>query len=170
MWVEGLRGSDARRLQIVELPDYQAGPTVAAQPTPDDIPYGSSDLSVVPGLAAKASNIDVKVYGKVSGHIVYRRTPSSIEKIYTDYSDDGRNVYSGQEMMQLNPRAFSTYTADLRVSGDKPGVMDLKMTFGPLGGELPARLVFDRDASGAPRSHGFAEYDGRRLTVESLAP
>lgn len=170
MWVEGLRGSDARRLQIVELPDYQEGPAVAAQPTPDAIAYASSDLSIVPGLAEKASNIDVKVYGRASGHITYRRTPSSIEKTYTNYSDDGRTVYSGREAMQINPRAFSTYTADLQLSGEKPGVMNLTMTFGPLDGELPARLVFDRDASSTPQSHGFTEYDGRRLTVESLAP
>lgn len=170
LWVEGLRGKDARRLQIVELPDYQAGPAVAPQATPDSIPYASPDLSVVPGLAAKSSNIDVKVYGKASGHIVYRRTPSSIEKTYVNYSDDGRNIFVGREVMQLNPRAFSTYKADLRLSGDKAGAMNLKMTFGPLGGDLPARLVFDKDASGAPLSRGYAEYDGRRLNVESLAP
>jgi len=170
LWVEGLRGKHARRLQIVELPDYRAGPAVAPQATPDSIPYASSDLSVVPGLAAKSSNIDVKVYGKASGHIVYRRTPSSIEKTYVNYSDDGRNIFVGREAMQLNPRAFSTYTADLRLSGDKAGAMNLKMTFGPLGGDLPARLVFDKDASGAPLSRGYAEYDGRRLNVESFAP
>lgn len=34
LWVEGLRGRDARRIQLVELPDYQPGPVVKASPRP----------------------------------------------------------------------------------------------------------------------------------------
>jgi hypothetical protein len=60
--------------------------------------------------------------------------------------------------------------AKLKLSGPKPGVMDLRITFGPLGGALPAQILFQRDASGAPMTRGYAEYDGRRLSVDTLAP
>jgi hypothetical protein len=170
MWMEGKSGGGLRRIQIVELPDYKPGKTVASKPTPDNISYASSDLSIIPGLVKKTADINVKVYGKASGHIEYRRSATNIEKVYVNFSDDGRDVYAGRETMQVNPRGNSTYTADVRVTGANPGVMDLKITFGPLGGAHPAGLLFTPDTSGAPLTHGYAEYKGKRLTVESLAP
>lgn len=177
LWVEGARGAGAasngqgdRRIQIVDLPDYRPGAVVKVRAFPAAIPYATSDLSVIPGLVKKSRDIDVKVYCRVSGQIAYRRTPTHIEKTYTNYSDDGRAIYAGRETTDLNPTGTSTYVTDLRVTGAKTGAMDLKLSFGPLGGERPARINFDRDASGVPLTHGFAEYDGQRLTVETLAP
>ncbi len=170
MWVEGLRGGDARRIQIVELPDYRPGPVVKARPTPDVIPEAASDLSVIPGLVKKTRDIDVKVYGRASGYIQYRRTAATIDKTYIDFSDDGKNVYSGQETMRSNPRGTSVYVARIKLAGIHAGAMDLQVTFGPLGGDHPAALVFAPDASGQPASRGYAEYDGRRLNVDSLQP
>jgi hypothetical protein len=171
MWVEGMRGGGPRRVQIVRLLDYQPGPAVAAKPTPTHMPYAITDMSVVKTYAAKSQDIDVKVYGRSSGHITYRRTPrGAIEKTYVNFSDDGKSVYSGSETMQSNPRGRSTYTADVMLSGDKPGVMKLKMTFGPIEGERPAELIYAPDATGAPLSQGYAEYDGKRLEVQSLVP
>jgi hypothetical protein len=60
--------------------------------------------------------------------------------------------------------------ADLTLTGPRPGRMDLQVTFGPLGGPLPARIVFDPDASGRPSSRGFAEFGGHRLDVADLVP
>jgi hypothetical protein len=172
LWMEGLRaGGQQRRVQIVRLLDYKAGAAVAAKPTPTDIPYAASDLSVVKTFAAKSHDIDVKVYGRRSGHITYRRTPKgSIEKTYVDFSDESGIVYSGRETMQANPRGRSTYTADIKLSGPKPGVMKLTMTFGPIQGERPAELIVAADAAGKPMSHGYTEYGGRRLDVADLAP
>lgn len=170
MWMEALRGGSARRIQIVELPDYHPAAAVTAKPTPDAIPYATSDMSLVRAYAAKSQNIDVKVYGRASGHILYRRTPAGIEKTYVNFSDDGRDTYTGREATRSDPRGNSTYTADLRLSGSNSGAMNLTITFGPLAGERPARLVFDRNAAGVPMSRGYAEYNGRRLTVDQLAP
>lgn len=170
LWMEGRRGGDARRIQVVRLLDYRPGPKVAAKPVPATMPYASSDLSVVPAFAAKADDVDVKVYGRKSGHITYRRSAERIEKTYVDFSDDGEKVYSGRETMQMNPGGNSTYTADVRLSGTKSGVMDLKVTFGPLRGDPPVALIFTPDASGTPLTHGYAEYDGRRLEVDRLVP
>lgn len=170
LWIEGESGGKKRRIQIVELPDYQPGNPVTAKTTPDAMPYASSDLSVIPGLVQKSNDIDVKVYGTVSGHITYRRTATTIEKVYVNFSDNGRRIYAGRETMQLNSRGNSTYTADLRLSGTDSGVMDLKMTFGPLSGERPAGLVFAPDPSGVPLTRGYAEYNRKRVTVDGLAP
>src|SRR3546814_15330996 len=72
--------------------------------------------------------------------------------------------------MQAKPRGRSTYTAQIKLAGSKPGAMDLKMTFGPLGGKLPAQIVFTADEAGTPLTHGYAEYDGRRIDVATLVP
>ena len=179
MWMERRRGErredGARpptRMQAVRLLDYKAGPAVAARPMPEATAYASSDLSIAKGYAAQARDIDVKVYGKHSGHVTYRRTPTGvIEKAYFNFSDDGQHVYAGRESMQSNPRGNSTYTADVSLTGPKPGVMKLKITFGPASDfYVPTRIVFTPDASGVPLSNGYAEYDGKRLEVSSLAP
>lgn len=175
MWIEGQRGErgkQVRRMRAVRLLDYKPGATVAARPTPDTMAHASSDLSIVRDYAGKAQDIDVKVYGRHSGHITYRRTPAGlIEKTYTNYSDDGRQVWSGRETMQNNPRGNSTYAADITLTGPRPGVMKLKMTFGPATDFYePTRLLFGASPSGAPLSQGYAEYDKRRLEVGSLIP
>lgn len=171
MWLEGRREGGSRRMQVVTLPDYRPSAPVAARPTPDRISYGSSDLSAVKRYAQTSQNIDVKVYGRHSGYITYRRTPQGVtEKTYFDFSDDGKSFYSGSEKMVANPRGQSTYTAKLSLKGPRPGTMDLQMTFGPLGGDLPARLIFAPDGKGVPLTHGYAEYDGRRIDVDKMAP
>lgn len=170
LWLEGRRGGPERRMQLVRLPDYRPAPPVPAATTPDAVAYGTSDLSVVKSYARASGDIAVKVYGRKSGYIAYRRTPAGlIEKTYADFSDDGRSVYSGTEKLEADPQGRSTYTAKLKLSGPRPGVMDLKMTFGPLGGELPAQLIFDRDPAGAPLTRGYVEYAGRRLNADTLA-
>lgn len=170
MWIENLRGTDTKRVRIVEIPGYRGGAAVTAKATPASVPYGSSDLSIISSLVRKTNDTEIKVYGRASGHIEYRRSAGQISKIYVNYSDDGRSTYTGRETTQINMRGNSTYTADLRLSGPAPGRMQLTMTFGPLGGDRPARLVFDPDATGAPSSRGYAEYGGKRLSVDQLVP
>ncbi|MET1754517.1 hypothetical protein ABVV53_03455 [Novosphingobium sp. RD2P27] len=178
MWIERQRGErreeGARqpgRMQAVRLLDYKPGPAVRVQPTPENMAYASSDLSVAKSYAGKTRDIDAKVYGKQSGHLVYRRTPTGlIEKTYFNFSDDGQHVYNGRETMQNNPRGNSTYIADVALTGPKPGVMKLKMTFGPATDFYePTKIVFAPDESGVPLSGGYVEYDGQRLEVSSLA-
>jgi len=171
MWIEGHRGDDALRIRVVTLSRYKAGPKVRARPFPRTIPGSTPDMSLVKPHAEKSQTIDVKVYGRNSGFITYRRTPGGvIEKTYFNFSDTPQAVYSGSERIEVNLGGRSTYTANVKLGGAKPGAMDLKMTFGPLRARLPAQLIFDRDASGMPLTHGYAEYDGHRLDVEKLAP
>lgn len=179
MWIERQRGERGEagerplgRMQAVRLIDYQPGPAVAAKPTPNNMPYASSDMSIAKSYAATTRDIDVKVYGRHSGRLTYRRTPAGlIEKTYANFSDDGLYVYNGREAMQSNPRGNSTYAADVTLTGPKPGTMKLKMTFGPATDFYdPTRLVFTPDPSGVPLSYGYAEFDGKRLEVSSLLP
>lgn len=170
MWQEGRRDAEGDRIQIVRLPDYQPGPTVAPQPFPD-LAYSHSDLSLVRPYAEEGLAVDVKVYGRDSGYLTYRRTPDHlIEKTYHNYSDDGLNFYSGTERMEGHFDARSTYTADLKLSGPTRGETKLKVTFGPLRDNLPAQIIFDEDETGTPLSYGYAQYGSRRLEVSSLAP
>lgn len=170
MWIENLRGTDTKRVRIMEIRGYRGGAPVAAETTPTSVSYGSSDLSIIPSLVRKTNDTNVKVYGRASGHIEYRRSTGQISKTYVNYSDDGVSIYTGGEATQINMRGNSTYVADLRLSGPNPGSMKLTMTFGPLGGDRPARLIFDQDTTGTPMSHGYAEYNGKRLTVDQLVP
>lgn len=170
MWIETHRGDRERRIRIVNLPDYRPGPTVPARPTPATVPYGSSDLSHIGKLAAAAGDVDLKVYGRTSGYIHYRRAGSVIEKTYTDFSDDGRTVYSGRETSTINPAGRTIYTADVRLTGPKPGIMAVQVTFGPLRGARPAEILFAPDESGKPATRGYVEYGGRRLEASALVP
>ncbi|MBK6511192.1 MAG: hypothetical protein IPG06_18340 [Haliea sp.] len=72
--------------------------------------------------------------------------------------------------MNANLTGNSVYTADMTLTGSKPGEMKLKATFGPLGGGgvVPARLIFDEDDSGEPQTGGYVEYNGKRLTFEGI--
>lgn len=171
MWVEGRRPHAPLRLRAVRLPDREVGPGVPTAITPHDIPYACADLSLVEPFAHQARQADVRVYGRHSGHIDYRRAADgTTTKSYEQFSDDGRSIFSGSERMVANPAGRSVYTADITLSGERHGRMDLTMVFGPLGGPLPAQIIFEADDAGRPASHGYAEYEGRRLEVADLRP
>jgi hypothetical protein len=171
MWVEARRTGRSARIRIVSLPDYRPAKPVPARITPDHIPGASSDLSLIEQFASKSGVIDVKVYGKHSGYVTYRRTPDGVTaKAYFAFSDDGKSTYSGSERMAADPQSRSTYIADVRVTGQHHGTMDLKMTFGPLFGPKPAEILFAPDDAGVPLSHGYTEFDGRRIDVETMVP
>jgi hypothetical protein len=175
MWMEGKRGqrgTQERRMQMVRLLDYKPRAAVAPAQTPDSMTYAMTDLSVVKDYARRSKDVDVKVYGRHSGYITYSRTPAGrIEKTYVDFSEDGRSVYSGRETMDYNPRANSTYVADVTLTGPEPGRMSLRITFGPATDFYnPTKILFSPDAFGQPLSSGFAEYGGQRLNVSDLLP
>jgi hypothetical protein len=170
MWVENRRGSAEKRIRIVQLPDYRPGPVVKARPTPVNKTGEASNMAIVPRLAERSKATDVKVYGRVSGHIDYSRAGPLITKTYVAFSDDGINRYDGRESTRIEMGGLSTYEADVRLAGPKPGEMKLKVTFGPLAGERPSAIVFTPDAEGKPLSAGYAAYDGRRLEVAGLLP
>ncbi len=138
--------------------------------TPDRVPYGLSDMASVATYASKTAAVDVKVFGRASGSIHYVRAGARTEKTYTNFSDDGRETYDGQEMMLADPRGRSTYTADVRLTGPKPGVMAMQITSGPLGGPRPAAIIFAPDEPGKPATRGYVQFAGQRLAASALLP
>jgi hypothetical protein len=170
-WVEGQRKGGSRRIQVVELIDREPGIPVPAAATPLSPSYAPSDLALVASYAAKAHEIDVKVYGRSSGYLTYSRSRGGeIVKTYFDYSDDGEHFYSGHERTLANLGRRSRYAADITLRGVKAGRMKLQITFDSLGGQRPSAIIFEKDADGLPTSRGFAEYDGVRLEVAELIP
>jgi len=126
-------------------------------------------------VIGRHKDVDVRVDGKHSGYITYRRTSDGafstlIEKQYVNFSDDGESFYTGLETTQLSPYANTVYTSDVKLTGQTAGRMDLKITFGPIRDELPAKIVFGADASGNPSSRGYSEFNGKRLSVDGLSP
>lgn len=171
MWVEGLREDDSqRRLQKVNLLDYKPQKTVPIQTTTDNIPYGQ-DLSV---LDSVNPNINGKIAGKYSGYINYVHEVSSnnsgkTESQYVNYSDDGVNFYNGYEKLNYNYGSESCYEANIQLTGKQPGEMKLKATFSALGGNMPAKLLFDTDTDGNPKSYGYVTYNGVTLNIKDLS-
>jgi len=171
MWPEMFRGSEGSqmRLQTAKLLDYQPGPTVPFTTTPDPIPYGIKDLTV---LQSVQPNVEGKIAGKHSGYIAYIRNVSGYagktEAEYVNFSDDGQNFYNGYEKIHYNAAEGCRYETNLQLTGSKQGEMKFRATFSSLQGPTPAKLLFDTDADGKPKSYGYATYDGITLHIEDL--
>ncbi|UUZ94002.1 hypothetical protein LJK87_04950 [Paenibacillus sp. P25] len=173
MWLEGLRGDGGSqmRIQKVNLLDYKPKQPVPIKPTTDNIPYGIKDLNV---LNSVNPNVEGKIAGKTSGYIYYNRNVSSsysgkTEVQYVNFSDDGVNFYSGYEKINYNYAGESRYEANVQLTGSKQGEMKFRATFSALGGAAPAKLLFDTDVDGKPKSYGYATYDGVTLRIEDLS-
>jgi len=172
VWPELSQNGEGTRIQLVELPDYKPGKPVATVDTPI-MPGSTTDLEKIFEYQELESNIDVIVYGKHSGYMIYKqlkptRFQSTHEKYYYNYADHPREVWNGEEVMIADLTSNSVYTADITLTGSKPGVMKVKATFGRLGGGAPARLIFDEDENGVPQTYGYVEYDGQRLDFEGI--
>ncbi|WP_248928334.1 hypothetical protein [Paenibacillus hamazuiensis] len=172
MWLEVYRGSGGSqmRIQKVDLLDYKPHKPVPIKPTTDNIPYGIKDLTV---LSSVNPNVDGKIAGKSSGYLIYKRSGSSIfsgqsEVQYVNFSDDGVNFYNGYEKTTINAAGESRYEANVQLTGAKQGETKFRATFSALGGATPAKLLFDTDADGKPKSYGYATYNGITLNIEDL--
>ncbi|WP_248930652.1 hypothetical protein [Paenibacillus hamazuiensis] len=173
MWAEGLRGSNGlqMRLQKVNLPDYKPGKPVPIKKTTDNIPYGIKDLTV---LNSMDPNVEGKIAGKHSGYISITKQISPnfkgySETQYVNFSDDGVNFYNGYEKANYNYLGESRYEANIQLTGKKQGEMNFRATFGAAFGAAPAKLLFDMDADGKPKSYGYATYNGVTLNIEDLS-
>lgn len=130
----------------------------------------SNDLTV---LNSVNPNVNGNIAGKTSGYITYIRNASSIfsgqtEVQYANFSDDGVNFYNGYEKININAGGESRYEANVQLTGPKKGEMKFRATFSALGGATPAKLLFDTDADGKPKSYGYAAYGGITLNIEDL--
>jgi len=168
LWVEIRRGTNELRLRKARLLDYAPSLPIPGAVTTDDIPYGVKDLTQ---LATMTSDYDGRIPGKSAGYIEFKSSvahsgysgASSVR--YVSFSDDGKNVYDGYESFAYNYIGESRYEAKIKLTGPKPGDMDFRATFGPLSGKAPARLLFENDADGKPKSYGSVTYDALTLNI-----
>jgi len=179
MWPEMIRESESgnngrqTRIRIAKLLDYEPRESVPYAKTPENIPYGVKDrekLWIQPN-----QNINVKIAGKYSGYIEYKRQGkedtaqrmSSVESRYVNFSDDGKVFYNGFERTTYSLNGEYIYETDLEMIGPIKGEMKFRITFSEVGGEH-VKLLFDTAEDGKPKSYGFAEYNGTRINVEDM--
>lgn len=170
MWLEGLRGSGGSqmRLQKVNLLDYVPQVPVPVVTTTDNIPYGIKDLTVLNSNDAITGG---KIAGKKSGYINYTNSSGTTEMDYVNFSDDGMSFYNGYEKVNYNFGGESRYEANVKLTGTQQGEMNLRATFGAFfGTSLVAKLLFDTDTDGNPKSYGYVTYNGTTLNISELIP
>ncbi len=158
MWNEQLRGTQTRRIRIAHLMDYEPGEKVAVQVTPDDVPYGKTELMHQSAPLLK---------GTLKGQQGFVHINNG-EAVYENYSDDGLHVYNGFERVVYLADQSIRYEADLALQGEKSGEMKLRLTFAPIDFKKPVTLSFDILPDGKPASYGYAQYEGTCLTVEAM--
>ncbi|ULT54856.1 hypothetical protein L1999_17095 [Neobacillus drentensis] len=172
MWPEMLRGSDGSqiRLQSAKLLDYLPEPPVPFVTTTDNIPYGIKDLTA---LDSVNPNVEGKIAGKQSGYIYLIRNVSGYsgktEAQYVNFSDDGENFYNGYEKTVYDATTGGRYETNLQLTGSKQGEMNFRATFSALGGPMPAKLLFDGDIDGKPKSYGYVTYNGITLNIADMS-
>lgn len=178
MWMEGLRGSHGKQMRVrkVELLDYQPGPGVPVQRTPDELPYAIKDRAADSLRSTPSQDISGIIAGRHSGYIDYTRkgqmpAPAlmgSVQAIYNNFSDDGQVFYNGFERSHYSFMSESVYEADLQMSGASEGEMKLRATFSQGSYSVPPRLLFEPAEDGQPKSWGYARYLGTQLSIEDL--
>jgi hypothetical protein len=181
MWLEMLRGSEQpgtyreMRVRVAHLLDHEPSAPVPTRPTPSSAPYGISGPAAEQTLRKASAPVSSgRIAGTHSGYLEFEREAGDLSQgraassniTYVDYSDDGRTFYTGFEQARSSFVSDTVYQADLELTGDHPGEMRLRATWS--GRQDGSRLLFDRDADGRPKSHGFARYGGVQLNIEDL--
>lgn len=182
MWMEMLRGSDHHdesqpqmRVRKARLLDRTPSAPVATGLTPDEIPYGVNGAEAEEFLRRQARLIaSGNIAGEYSGRIAFEREPEDVSQgrpaiarvEYVDFSNDGRTVYNGYEYVTSSLMSGTVYEADLELTGDDSGEMRLRAAWSGL--QDHARLLFDPDSDGAPKSRGFARYRDTLLEIDDL--
>lgn len=180
MWMEMVRGSgldDAEptmRIRVAKLLDHDAEQPVPPGTTPDDIPYGIRGGDAEGLLKRTAEPVrSGRIAGAHSGYLEFERefgglggTASAVSR-YIDYSDDGRRFYNGVERAVSSMIEGTVYEADLELSGDERGEMRLRASWSAI--RDGARLRFDADEEGIPRTRGHVRYGETYLSVGDLA-
>lgn len=181
MWMEVLRGSEQpgtyreMRVRVAHLLDHEPSAPIPAQPTPSAAPYSISGAAAEQALRKASDPVSRgRIAGRRSGHIEFERhsgdlsvgRAASSRTVYVDYSDDGRTFYNGYEQTRSSFTSDTVYQADLELTGEQPGEMRLRATWSSRA--EGTRLLFDPDADGQPKSHGFARYGGVQLNIEDL--
>ncbi|SEB08533.1 hypothetical protein [Leifsonia sp. 21MFCrub1.1] len=176
MWMEMLRGTfggngPTLRIRTAELLDHTPDEPVGTVPTPS-APYGINGQAARDLLARPAPVVPSgRIAGAASGYLEFERTSDGRGSFaasvrYVDYSDDGRNVYSGFERSSGSLANGAVYEANIDLAGEPDGEMRLRATWS--GVRDGTRLLFGTGEDGTPLSYGFARYGDATARVEDL--
>jgi hypothetical protein len=156
MWVEG--SDKGIRIRMAELLDYEPLEAVKPIDSLGEIPYAQDFMTL---WNKEFKDLNGKIAGKNSGYVI--REGKSLE--YVNFSDDGKSFINGSERSYADGKNI-VYEADIKMTGEKTGAMDCKLTFD----RKKASLLFDNGAEGKPLSYGYAEYEGERINVSDMSP
>jgi hypothetical protein len=181
MWMEMVRGSEAggarprMRARVARLRDHTAAQAVPPVPTPNEVPYGIAGADAEEVLRRQSAPVTSgRIAGIHSGYIAFERQQEDLtlgraaaaRTEYENFSDDGRSVYNGYERTVSALVSGTVYEADLELVGDTSGEMRLRATWTGL--QDKARLLFDRDVDGKPKTHGYARYGDVVMQIGEL--
>lgn len=129
MWMERQRNGNGIRIQIVSLPEYQPGPSVATVETPQAGDYGDTSIG--------DPTVHGRIPGKVSGYAEITKESgflgvTTVTVTYENYSDDGRYYFNGTERSSGSVITATSYTSHIRVTnadGKELGGMDVELRF-----------------------------------------
>ncbi|MBW9110343.1 hypothetical protein [Microbacterium ureisolvens] len=179
MWMEMVRGSGrggdpTMRIRVAHLVDRPPSDPVPAAAEVPAVPYGVTGTDAERWLATDSRDVrSARIAGRHSGYVEYEREPAAHPEVasraelhFVDFSDDGRSVCTGWERVTSSPVDGTVYEADLLVRGDVGGEMKLRLEWSGLADG--ARIRFEPDESGRPRSSGHARCGDRLIRVEDL--
>ncbi len=177
IWLEmvrgGKEGSREMRIRKVTLLDYQPGPMVPFQRTPETVAFGKKGLSGALSLwIPKGSIHDGKIAGKHSGYVEFHTKGGAYggaaEVRYVHVSDDGKTFTDGVEKVAHSFTSGAHYEAEVKMTGEQQGEMKLRLTFSRITFTMPPKLLFEPADDGQPKSYGYASYNGIMLKVDDL--
>lgn len=181
MWMEMARGSGLdgaepnMRIRIAKLLDREARQPVGPSATPDDIAYGIRGHEAEELLTRAPEPVrSGRIAGARSGYLEFERefgglggTASAMSR-YVDYSDDGRCFYNGVEKAVSSMAEGTVYEVDLELTGEERGEMRVRARWSGI--RDGARLLFEPDEEGLPRTRGHVRYGETYLSVDDLVP
>lgn len=170
MWNERTRraaGPEKCRLRTAYLADRKPGAAVPACAVPEKIPYAERGLVPPESLGGA---FPIKIAGLASGSAessVQPGTPTVSRIVYEHFSDDGKTFTDGSLSVEspgggIMSMGRTVLTADLTVTGEHTGRMDLTAVFEPVRPGVPLpRLAKEQ-------SRGYALYDGERMELADM--
>lgn len=159
------------RLRICELKDKKPSSPISVDSNwkPSYFMNGE-DFYTIPNDKEERS---FRINGNHSGYIertYIENRQRSITTIYSQYSEDGKTIWNGQETL-ITPNGYigtSIFEGKVTATGEIEGEMDIRLQLSYLDENQPVRIQTDRLSDGSDASYGFARYANRKVEVRDL--
>ena len=157
MFSEVNRKTKEKRIRIVHFDKYKPLKTLENKKTPDNISYAKK----LEDLKQPLKRIINGYFVGKEGILIYNRTETTSRTEYINYSEDGKTFFNGvEESEYLQNQFIGRLTSNVVMTGEKTGKMDLSIYMNYNGD-----IIYEEN--GKEVSYGYAEYDGKKLTIEN---